>query len=163
MSEIKKKKTKPPHHQNSFVISVSLLKGCYRHIQIAQDATLEGLSSVILQAFAFDDDHMHAFFMDNVAWSEADCYYMDAMDDEDEGNERHTCDFRLRQVMRVGSKFKYVFDFGDNWQFQCRVLSEKTWDVPSPQDAPLDSYALVIRSVGEAPEQYGYWEEEEEE
>ena len=161
MLEIKKKKTKQPTNQKSFVISVSLLKGCYRHIQIAQDATLEALSSVILQAFAFDDDHMHAFFMDNVAWSEADCYYMDTMDDEDDDNERHTCDFRLRLVMRVGSKFKYVFDFGDNWQFQCRVLSEKTWDAPSPHDAPLDSYALVIRAVGEAPEQYGDWEEEE--
>lgn len=159
--EIKKKKTKQPTNQKSFVISVSLLKGCYRHIQIAQDATLEALSSVILQAFAFDDDHMHAFFMDNVAWSEADCYYMDTMDDEGDDNERHTCDFRLRLVMRVGSKFKYVFDFGDNWQFQCRVLSEKTWDAPSPHDAPLDSYALVIRAVGEAPEQYGDWEEEE--
>ena len=145
----------------SFVISVSLLKGCYRHIQIAQDATLEALSSVILQAFAFDDDHMHAFFMDNVAWSEADCYYMDAMDEEDDDIERHTCDYRLRRVMRVGSKFKYVFDFGDNWQFQCRVLSEKPWDAPSPDDALLDSYALVLREVGEAPAQYGGWEEEE--
>ena len=146
---------KKPKVNMSFVISVSLQKGCYRHIQITQEATLEELSSVILHAFAFDDDHMHAFFMDNVAWSEADCYYMDAMDEEDDDNERHTCDYRLRRVMRVGSKFKYVFDFGDNWQFQCRVLSEKPWDAPSPQDAPLDSYALVIRAVGEAPAQYG--------
>ena len=158
MAEKRKPQAKKPHNQKSFVISVSLQKGCYRHIQIAQDATLEALSSVILQAFAFDDDHMHAFFMDNVAWSEADCYYMDAMDEEDEDdddNERHTCDYGLRRVMRVGSKFKYVFDFGDNWQFQCRVLSEKTWDAPSPQDDPLDSYALVIHEVGEAPVQYG--------
>ena len=146
---------KKPKVNMSFVISVSLQKGCYRHIQITQEATLEELSSVILHAFAFDDDHMHAFFMDNVAWSEADCYYMDAMDEEDDDNERHTCDYRLRRVMRVGSKFKYVFDFGDNWQFQCRVLSEKPWDAPSPQDAPLDSCALVIRAVGEAPAQYG--------
>ena len=48
----------------------------------------------------------------------------------------------LRQVMKVGSKFKYVFDFGDNWQFQCKVLSEKPWDAPSPGDTLLDSYAL---------------------
>ena len=86
---------------------------------------------------------------------------MDAMDEEDDDNERHTCDYRLRRVMRVGSKFKYVFDFGDNWQFQCRVLSEKPWDAPSPDDALLDSYALVLREVGEAPAQYGGWEEEE--
>ena len=58
---------KKPKENMSFVISVSLEKGCYRHIQIAQEATLEELSSVILQAFAFEDDHMHAFFMDNEA------------------------------------------------------------------------------------------------
>ena len=146
---------KKPGVNMSFVISVSLQKGCYRHIQIAQEATLEELSSVILQAFAFEDDHMHAFFMDNVAWSEADCYYMDPMDDDEDDNERHTSDFMLRRVMQAGSKFKYVFDFGDNWQFQCKVLREEPWDAASPADALLDCYALVLREVGEAPAQYG--------
>jgi hypothetical protein len=146
---------KKPKENMSFVISVSLEKGCYRHIQIAQEATLEELSSVILQAFAFEDDHMHAFFMDNEAWSDADCYYMNPMDEEDDDNERHTCDYMLRQVMHVGSKFKYVFDFGDNWQFQCKVLSEKIWDAPTPGDAQLEVYAMIVREVGEAPAQYG--------
>jgi len=150
-----KMRAKKPEENMSFVISVSLDKGCYRHIQITQEATLEELSSVILQAFAFDDDHMHAFFMDNKAWSEADCYYMNPMDEKEGNDERHTCDYMLHQVMQTGSKFKYVFDFGDNWQFQCKVLSEKPWDAPSPGDTLLDSYALVLREVGEAPAQYG--------
>lgn len=105
--------------------------------------------------FLFNDDHMHAFFMDNVAWSEDDSYFMATMGEEDD-DERHTWEYMLDQVMQVGSKFKYVFDFGDNWQFQCRVLNEKAWD------APPDSFALVIREVGEAPAQYGEWDEEEE-
>lgn len=155
MAEKMKTGAKKPKVKMAFVISVSLQKGCYRHIQITQEATLEELSSVILQAFAFEDDHVHAFFMDNVAWSDADCYYMDPMDEEEDDNERHTCDYVLRQVMRVGSKFKYVFDFGDNWQFQCKVLSEKPWDAPSSQDTQLGSFALVLREVGEAPAQYG--------
>lgn len=37
---------------------------------------------------------------------------MDPMDEEDEDNNRHTFDYQLHQVMQVGSKFKYVFDFG---------------------------------------------------
>ena len=150
-----KMRAKKPEENMSFVISVSLDKGCYRHIQIAQEATLEELSSVILQAFAFDDDHMHAFFMDNKAWSEADCYYMNPMDEEEGNDERHTCDYMLHQVMQTGSKFKYVFDFGDNWQFQCKVLSEKPWGTPFPGNALLANYALVLREVGEAPAQYG--------
>ncbi|NLE93391.1 MAG: plasmid pRiA4b ORF-3 family protein [Chloroflexi bacterium] len=156
MTEKSQAQARQTAENKSFVISVNLYKGCYRHVQIAQDATLENLSDAILQAFSFDDDHMHAFFMDNVAWSRADCYVMATMDEEDDDNQRHTWKYRLRQVMQVGSKFKYVFDFGDNWQFQCRVLSEKAWD------APPDNFALIIRKVGEAPAQYGEWEEDEE-
>ena len=77
------------------------------------------------------------------------------MDEDEDDNERHTCDYMLRQVMHVGSKFKYVFDFGDNWQFQCKVLSEKIWDAPTPGDAQLEVYAMIVREVGEAPAQYG--------
>jgi len=73
MTEKSQAQARQTAENKSFVISVNLYKGCYRHVQIAQDATLENLSDAILQAFSFDDDHMHAFFMDNVAWSRADC------------------------------------------------------------------------------------------
>ena len=41
----------------SFVISVSLGTGCYRHIQISANATLYKLHQAILKAFEFEDDH----------------------------------------------------------------------------------------------------------
>jgi len=53
----------------SYVISVSLGTGCYRHIKISSSATLFRLHQAILNAFEFEDDHMHAFFMDNKRWS----------------------------------------------------------------------------------------------
>ena len=56
--------------------------------------------------------------------------------------------------MAKGQKFKYVFDFGDEWEFQCKVLRELEEDAKTP---------LVIRSVGESPEQYPEWEEYEDE
>ena len=59
----------------SFVISVSLGTGCYRHIQISANATLYKLHQAILKAFEFEDDHEHAFFMDNHVWSPADAYF----------------------------------------------------------------------------------------
>jgi hypothetical protein len=59
----------------SYVISVSLGTGCYRHIRISGKATLEELSDAILDAFDFDNDHLHAFFMNNRAWDDMDCYY----------------------------------------------------------------------------------------
>ena len=140
----------------SYVISISLGTGCYRHIQISKSATLYKLHEAILDAFEFIDDHAHAFFMDNKIWSQADAYYSMKMD----GHERLTKGRKLERLnLAKGSQFKYVFDFGEEWRFQCKVLRELEEDTKSP---------LVLREVGEAPIQYGEpdwddseWEEEE--
>lgn len=126
----------------SYVISVSIGTGCYRHIQISATATLFKLHQAILNAFEFDDDHMHAFFMDNKQWSQWDCY----VSSKSEPTDRLTKRYSLQKVgLTKGKKFLYLFDFGDEWVFQCKVLREvdENTDIPG-----------VIRSVGEAPEQY---------
>ena len=46
-----------------------------------------------------------------------------------------------------------MFDFGEEWRFQCKVLRELEEDTKTP---------LLIREVGEPPEQYPEWEEYEE-
>lgn len=135
----------------SFVISVSLGTGCYRHIQISANATLYKLHQAILKAFEFEDDHEHAFFMDNHVWSSADAYFSSKA----ESGDRLTKKYTLKKLqLAKGQKFKYVFDFGDEWEFQCKVLRELEEDTKTP---------LVIRSVGESPEQYPEWEEYEDE
>lgn len=127
----------------SYVISVSLEASCYRHIQISKSATLYKLHEAILDAFEFVDDHAHAFFMDNKTWSQADAYYSMKMG----GYERLTKSRKLEQLnLAKGSRFKYVFDFGEEWRFQCKVLREWEEDTKVP---------VVIREVGEAPFQYG--------
>ena len=134
----------------SFVISVSLGTGCYRHIQISANATLYKLHQAILKAFEFEDDHEHAFFMDNHMWSSADAYFSSKA----EAGDRLTKKYTLKKLqLAKGQKFKYVFDFGDEWEFQCKVLRELEEDTKTP---------LVIRSAGESPEQYPEWEEYEE-
>lgn len=137
----------------AYVITISAGTGCYRHLKISADATLAELSEEILDAFEFMDDHAHAFFMDNRAWSDADSYYMEMDDEEDD--DRHTSDYTLRKAGFVtGKKFVYVFDFGDDWHFQCRVLKELDTAVKEPE---------IIRSVGEPPVQYKpeSWDEDE--
>ena len=54
--------------------------------------------------------------------------------------------------MTAGRKFKYVFDFGDDWTFQCRVLRELDEITAEP---------VIIRKKGEAPPQYPEWDEED--
>lgn len=130
----------------TFVISVSAGTGCYRHIRISGDETLEGLHSVILDAFEFDDDHAHAFFLNNRFWSDGG-YYSRYIEDA----EKFTCDYTLAQVLNDKQKFAYIFDFGDEWRFQCRVLRvlEETCDEPE-----------IVRAAGEAPKQYPDFDEE---
>ena len=71
--------------------------------------------------------------------------YLDARAEE-AGNA--SCDVTLGQFgLQKGSKFKYLFDFGDEWLFQCKV--NKVLDEHSDK-------AKVIKIVGDAPEQYSY-------
>lgn len=133
----------------SYVISVSVGTGCYRHIQISKSATLYKLHKAIIGAFDFEDDHAHAFFMDNHYWSGYAAFFSMKM----RGDERLTKNYKLEKMnLSKGDQFKYLFDFGDEWRFQCKVLRvlEDNVDIP-----------CVIRSVGESPEQYPEWDEEE--
>jgi len=133
----------------SLVISVKQGKGCYRHLRMPSASTLEDLSNAILWAFEFDDDHGHAFYLDNCFWSDAACYMDNRMDEDDEYP--HTCDASIA-LLSVGQKFKYLFDFGDNWEFDCQVL--RTME-------DCDEIELV-RVHGQAPEQYPDWDEDDE-
>ena len=129
----------PPH---SYVISAALEPGCSRHIQIRGDATLLELHSAILDAFDFMDDHAHAFFMDDISWSERDCYYMAGIEDSGRTTEEYTLD---QAGLHKGMSFKYIFDLGEEWTFQCKVLKDLKKYTAQP---------LVIKKTGEAPDQY---------
>ena len=54
--------------------------------------------------------------------------------------------------MRCCHKFKYLFDFGDEWRFQCRVMRELEEKTKSFR---------VIKAVGDPPAQYPGWDDEE--
>jgi hypothetical protein len=126
----------------SYVISVSAGTGCYRHIRIAAKDTLYDLHAAILNAFDFKDDQAHVFFMDNILWNEKDSY----RSNYPRKNKRETRNIPLESLaLYVGMLFKYVFDFGEPWIFQCKVLRSLDEAVSAPS---------VIRRQGESPEQY---------
>ena len=131
--------------EKSLVLSVSLGTGCYRHIQISESATLMKLSSVILNSVDFFDDHLHSFFMNNRAWDDEYEYACPGGGDLDgargSSDKAKLSKFRLRK----GDKFLYIFDYGDEWRFQIKVLRviEESTNMP-----------LVLKSVGDVS-QYG--------
>ena len=131
----------------SYVISVSLCKGCYRHIQISGSAKLYRLHKTILKAFEFDDDHLHAFFMDNRLWSPMMAYMSVSSDNHNPTTKSRKLDSFF---LEKGYSFKYLFDFGDEWVFQCKVLRVLDEDVSVP---------VILRSVGDPPPQYPDYDE----
>ena len=134
----------------SYVISVSCGTGCYRHIRISAGMTLFNLHEAIMDAFEFIDDHAHAFFMNNRIWDVHESYYSDMIEDE----ERYTPDYELHEFeLEVGRKFKYVFDFGDEWVFECKLLKILDETTKEPE---------VIREKGEPPVQYNFDDEDDE-
>lgn len=134
----------------SYIISVSYGTGCYRHIRISGKSTLEELSNAILEAFEFDNDHLHAFFMSNRAWENEGCYSSHYADDG--CPDTNNC--RLQFVgLEVGKKFLYIFDFGNEWHFQCKVLQVLDEDTKAPE---------IVRKKGEPPVQYPEYDDEDE-
>ncbi len=128
----------------SYVISVSIGTGCYRHIQISDGATLCQLHTAIIDAFDFycDEFMAHAFFMDNRFWSPKDAFFSDGIDDMF----RCTSKYTLKKLkVHSGDKFKYLFDFEEEHRIQCKVLRALQENTPE---------AKVIRSVGEDPQQH---------
>lgn len=122
----------------SYVISVSLGAGCYRHIRIAADSSLFRLHEAILEAFGFADTQAHAFFMDNAKWSGRDCYYQEGI----ESHYRPTKKYKLNQAgLYKGMQFKYIYDFEKEWVFQCKVLRVLEEDTREP---------VVVRNKGDS-------------
>ena len=134
----------------SLVLSVSIGTGCYRHIQIGEGATLSSLSSVILSAFGFYDDHLHSFFMNNRAW-DSDAEFVCPGGDLD-GALGFTDKVKLTKFrLMKGDKFLYIFDYGDDWRFQIKVLRVI--------DEPTERYA-ILKSVGYVS-QYSAWSDDD--
>ena len=132
--------------KKAYVISVSLGQGCYRHVEIPQQNTLHDLHEAIQYAFHFDNDHPYAFFMNNHVWDDTEAYYSPYMTDE-EGV--RSAEIKLSKLnLSPNKKFIYLFDFGDEWTFQCKVLRETKTD-----------NIYIIRSVGTVPEQYPDYDE----
>ena len=125
----------------SYIISVSLGKGCYRHLRISGKDTLEDLADAILQAFGFDKDHLYTFFMDDRWWSDHAPYNSPYSDEPPYTDSVKLSRFRFEK----GQSFKFLFDYGDEWRFQCKVLRVLDEDTKQTE---------IVRTKGDSPKQY---------
>ena len=121
------------------------LRGIWRRIAVPAGASLNGLSSAILNAYEFDHDHLHEFSYEN-RFGVREHVNHPFMDEGPWTNEVRVGDVPLG----IGQTMTYVFDFGDWWEF------DVTLERVDPPDASLEG-PTVSETHGEAPDQYRSW------
>lgn len=131
--------------EGTHIFKVSLGRLWFR-IAIPANYSLESLASAILSAVKFDYDHLYHFSYENPfgALEMINHPYMD------EGP--WTSDVMVGDVpLRVGQRMHYLYDFGDNWEFD--VILEGV-DLERAVKKPV-----LLEMHGKPPEQYPSWDD----
>ncbi|MDZ7934464.1 MAG: hypothetical protein U5M51_05765 [Emticicia sp.] len=124
-----------------YVFRLDISKTAYRLIEIGGEATLLDLHEMIQDGLNFDNDHLFSFTIDEQEFTGAPYDF-----DSPEYIAQNVLIGNLD--LEQGKKINYVFDFGDNWEFNLVVeLLDETSAEPEPK---------VIKRVGKAPKQY-HW------
>lgn len=128
-------------------------KGIWRKVEMKATDTLKDLHEVMQDAIGWDNDHMYSFFMDNKIYSkdsdmEVTCPF--------EPDGKKTADKTPIGIfeLKKGQKFAYLFDFGDDHEFEIEVSDFGTVEKGK-------KYPALIESKGKAPEQYPEYGDED--
>jgi hypothetical protein len=121
----------------TFHVSLPGFGRLWRKIEMEAGQTLEDLHDAIQDAFDFDRDHLYSFFMSGRAW-----------DDSTEHSLPEGVD-----------PYGFGLDAFDEEQ-EGEDQAQEAW-TPPVEITPEGAYPRIVQSVGEAPEQYGVWDDEE--
>ena len=84
----------------------------WRQIQVWEDITMGKLHDILQIVMDWEDYHLHEFRIGRRLYS--------VPDPDDDMHERKVIDERRERlsdaVPRVGTQFRYLYDFGDNWR-----------------------------------------------
>jgi hypothetical protein len=143
-------------NSDTLILRVSLDRKLFRDIEILRSKKLYDLARAIVKAFGFDFDHAFGFYSKltgNVFASPIKYELFADMGESEAGSVKRT---RIDAAFPdVGAAMIFLFDYGDDWRFRVEVIGEG-------QAKPGTRYPKVIAKVGEAPEQYPSFEDEDE-
>lgn len=112
---------------------------------------LEDLHKAVQKAFKFDDDHLYSFFMDTKRYSKH-AYHSPMSDEGPFVDEVTIGELELYE----GQKIMYFFDYGDSWEFEVQLLKINKDEIPPKEPK-------IIEAKGEAPKQYRYYHDDDDE
>jgi hypothetical protein len=131
----------------------------YREIEVESRKTLSDLAEAIVHAFGFEFDHAFGFYPkltgQDVMRSQPKHELFADMGEKTEA--RSVRKTRIADAFPdVGHKMLFIFDYGDDWRFVVEMIG-------LGQKAAKTRYPKVRKKVGKAPEQYGGWDDEDDE
>ena len=141
--------TDPQNREQTIDLEVSVRHtNCIRVIRMNLGDSLYDLHLMIQKAVAFDNDHLFEFSIGSGMMKRT--YVMSGY--MNSGREFPVEETRISDLeLSRGQKFTYLFDFGDMWWFDIKVLGIQEGIMEAPE---------VIKAVNDAPEQYPNYEEE---
>jgi hypothetical protein len=140
----------------TLVFRASLSPKIYRDIEIAGTASLYTLAQVITWSFDFDFDHAFGFYskLKGNIYDSPVRYELFVDMGEGEGDARNVKRTRaIKAFPSVGAKMRFLFDYGDEWEFLVELVEQK------PKEPKVKLPRLLI-SAGKAPAQYPDLEDE---
>ena len=156
------KRRKAKQDEKVYLIKVTLsdwyghVRGMpYRILAVPEGFTLYDLAEAIVDSFNFDFDHAFGFYNNIKRWVESTEGYELFADIGEESKFKGVKRTKVNKVFdKIKKKMLFLFDYGDEWHFIVELKG-----IESPKENV--KYPLIVKSVGEAPPQYGEMEEEE--
>jgi hypothetical protein len=124
-----------------------MLGSVWRRIEIGAEQTLDNFANAILNSVSFDRDHLYKFtYRDRFGSLQHAVHpYME--------ESPATTEVQIGSLpLTEGGTMTFLFDFGDNWEFDIVLEAIRPGD--------STSNARMVEAQGEAPEQYPDWDDE---
>jgi hypothetical protein len=134
----------------TLVFRASLKPKIYREFAISAGSSLYALAQAIIRFFDFDFDHPFGFYskLKGNIYDSPVRYELFVDMGEAESDARSVERTRVIEAFpAVGTKMRFLFDYGDEWVFLVELVSRK------PKEAKVKLPRLLV-SAGKAPVQY---------
>jgi Plasmid pRiA4b ORF-3-like protein len=120
---------------------------------------LSDLAEAVVHAFGFEFDHAFGFYS-KLTGQDVMCSQPKYELFADMGEKTNAKSVSKTPVVdafpNVGHTMLFMFDYGDDWRFVVEVIE-------LGHNGPKTRYPKVLKKVGQAPEQYGGWDNEDDE
>lgn len=139
----------------TLVFRASLEPKVHRSFEIAGTDTLYALAEAIVTSFVFNFDHAFGFYSNitgDIFESPVRYELFADMSESDDGAKSVKQTRAIEAFPAVGAKMRFLFDYGDHWEFRVELIQRK------PKE-PRVKLPRLLTSAGDAPKQYPEWDE----